>query len=1107
MAILLSIDILRGSAPSRFAFASETVVLVVLAGTIFIALLIAIFLWSRTLKVRVEQKTAELERRTVEVKELNEQLRISNEELQTSNEEYESANEELQLLNDDLNQRNARLAEATEEMRALKDFNEKVIAAVPSVLLVVDRHLKIVSANDKYYATFPGVLEKAEGAFLADALPHALLYEEDMIRKIQDVAQSSTSIRLPEVFYTDEHGVRRFVAVYICAVAGLQSADQPARNVLLVINDITEIKRLENELRSRERYFRNLVHNSIVAIVATDSEANLTLFNEGAERLMGLSSAEIRGTPASGIFFGDTEFDRILDGLRSGGKVEDYETEFIGRNRERIQVSLFATSLREEEGELAGYLIVGIDIRKRKEAERNLLRRNKELSTLYSVGRTLGSSSPAEQRLREAAEQVAAAFASPVCAVAVCSPHDNSCVEKVYAVGAQHLSSKESLDRLVETMTRRVQRQKRAVFGPGLLDDAELCKAVTEPQINGPFISVPLSAGPEVTGSLTIVRLDQPPFESEDIELLSSLGERIAVAIENEKLYATQKENVSQLRALSNATKVIGSILDPDGVLEALTAQAMQISPCRHVAVLLYSPQGDSLSLVASKSAGRTRRWKSGMSFPASGSGLKRLLETPQPSSCSDAEQEKCPLKQALVDAGVTSCLCLPMVFDGSRGVLVLGQDDGRGLSDTAVHILRDLLAHASLSIRNARLYTALQTAYADLKKAQDAMVKAEKYRAIGELSAGVAHDFNNALSIILGRAQHLLSLTQDKAVAEGLKSIENASKDAAGIVRRMQEFSKAVAQKPYSRVDVNDMVRQVLDIIEPRWRELAEVEGVELKVSHKLQKVAPISGDVGELREALTNILFNSIEAMPRGGKLSVRTGVRGDRVFIEIKDTGSGMSPEIQKKIFRPFFTTKADGMGLGLSLVYGTVNRHNGELQIESQPNKGTEVTLSFPIDASAREVRETVAPYPLRKATVLIVDDNREVTQTLRQMLESASHEVTAVTNGEEGIKKYRESKFDVVLTDIGMPGLSGWEVSRAIKAHDHDAKIILITAWGVQLDPERLKESGASLVIQKPFEKGKILSAIEDVLPACQSTPRDAGRAGGTAGSSGARRAP
>lgn len=1093
MAVLLSIDISLGAIPLLLAFEPETVA--ALAAIILVSLA-AIFLWTRTLRIRVEQKTEELERKAAEIRRLNEQLRISNEELQTSNEEYESANEELQLLNDDLNERNLRLAEATEQMRALKDFNEKVITAVPSVLLVVDRHLNILSANEKYYAIFPGILEKAEGAFLPDAFPRLFLHEYDIIRKIEEVAQTSAPVDLPEVSYVNEERVERFLDVYICPVATARGGEKQACNILLVIDDVTEMKQLENEIRGRERYFRNVVNNSIVAIMATDSEANFTLFNEGAEKLLGTSSPQMRGTPASKIFLHEPEFHEVLDRIRSGERVEDSETELVNPAGagEKVQVSFFATSLCDEKGELTGYLMVAIDIRERKRAEQDLLRRNKELSTLYSVGHTLSVSSPIEERLRQTAEQVLAAFVCHACDVAVCSPDDSSVVEKVYSAGAHEGANEETIGKVCEIVTARVLQKQEAVFGASLAADDELSTMVSNAHIDGSSISVPLPAATGIVGSLTIIKLDQPPFVSEDVELLSSLGQRIATAIEHEKLYAKQKENVSGLRALVKATRVVGSILDPDSVLEALTTEAMHITPSRCAAVLSYSSDENSLSIVAAKSGSKTPRLKKGMSFSVKDSPIEGILETLQPSSCSAADEKKCPLKEALVEAGANCGLCLPIVMDGSFDVLTLGHDGPRALSDTAIHILSELLAHAGLSIKNARLYTALQTAYGDLQKAQDAMVKAEKYRAIGELSAGVAHDFNNALSIILGRAQFLMSSIKDKKVLKGLKSIEKASRDAANIVRRMQEFSRAATQKPYSRVDVNKLVREVLDIVEPRWRKLAQVEGVQLKVVHNLEKVGPISGDAGELREALTNILFNAIDAMPDGGKLSLRTGVRRQSVFIEVKDTGIGMPPEVQEKVFQPFFSTKADGMGLGLSLVYGTIKRHSGQIKIKSRPKKGTAVTLLFSIDLSASEAREPAQPYLTRKATVLIVEDNPEVTRTLRQVLEGASHKVTAVTDGQKGIGKYRESKFDIVITDIGMPGLSGWEVSKAIKTHDPDARIIFITAWGVRLAPERIKESGASLVIQKPFEKSRILSAIENLLgsapPGARHTPQE-----------------
>ena len=1062
-------------------FGLETAVLMALAVVISAGVVAFVFLWSRTLRIRVEEKTAELERKASEIRELNAQLRITNEELQTSNEEYESANEELQLLNDDLNERNARLAEVTEQTRALKDFNEKVIAAVPSVLLVADRHLKVLCANDKYYSTFPNLLEKAEGAFLPDALPHSLLYGHDILHRVQDVVQTSSFCHLPSASYLDQNQSERFCDIHICPVSAEASGQERPCNVLLVIDDVTEIKRLESEITARERYLRNLVNNSIVAIMATDSDGNFMLFNEGAERLLGISAEEACGTPACQVFLSEADLHQIIERLAAEAKLENYETDFVCGTDEKIEVSLFATSLRNEKGELIGHLIIAIDIRERKRAENDLIRKNRELSTLHGVGHTLSSSDPIDERLRRVAAQTAAAFGCQVFALAVCKPEDISRVEKVYAEGANHFPSEDVLYRTCEIMTRRVHAQKMPILGASLPGDGDLSGAMMSVEDDGSFISVSFQAGNKVAGSLTIIRLGGAAFQAGDENLLSSIGQRVAMAIENERLYAGEKQNVSRLRALVEATRVIGSVLDPESVLEALITKVLEIIPSQHAAALTCGSEAQSLSVVASKSTGEGNALKKGTAFPARGNNVEEAIRTSRRCACSIGGQRDCPIKAELAGAGARSCVCVPIALDGSFVLLVIGQDEDRPITDAEMHIVSDLLAYSGLAIKNARLYTALQTAYADLKKAQDAMVKAERYRAIGELSAGVAHDFNNALSIILGRAQFLMTMTKNQQILKGLKSIENASRDAASTVRRMQQFSKTVSRKPYCRVEINDVVRQVLETIEPRVRELAEVGGVRIHVANKAQKVEAVSGDAGELRDALTNILFNAMEAMPRGGNLTVSTGLSGESVFVEVQDTGVGMAPEVQKKDFQPFFTTKPNGMGLGLSLVYGIVKRHGGQIQIASQPNEGTTVTLLFPVDLSASEVREDAEPAVTTRARILIVDDNVEVTQTLRQMLENASHQVTTATDGEEGLRKCRESRFDIVITDIGMPGLSGWDVSKAIKAHDPEAKIILITAWGVQLDHKKVKESGASIVIQKPFDKSRILSAIEQVL--------------------------
>ena len=1081
MSVLVGAGRIAEPAIMGLAVSMQSLVPFAAAAIVLIAFFTILFLWNRTLRLRVEQRTCELEKKSAEIRQLNEQLRISNEELQTSNEEYESANEELQLLNEDLNKRNVRLAETMEETRALKDFNEKVIAAVPSALLVLDQHLRVLTANESYYASFPGLLAKPEGAALTEALPLSFLRETDLIRRAESVARGHSSLRLPDVCWVDDQGNERFFNVTLSPVAGATAGEGRTGNVLLLMDDVTQRKRLEQEIEARERYLRKLVDNPLVIVLTTDENGAVTLFNHGAERLLGHSAEEMRGTPAAGIFSDEADFRVIRERLESQEKVENYETTLTGQGGEKIEVTVFATTLRDENEDGIGYLLIGIDVREKKQAERNLLLTNRELMTLYSIGQMVTSSAPLEERLQAVVEKVREAFECRVSALTLRDAEDARRVEKVYAAGDEPFPKGAALSNALEAAMQRHVSQRSVFLSGALSEDADVAAAFDELREGESFVSVPLSVGAETVGCLMIVKVLRPAVVDRDVGLLSSIGQRIAMAVENDRLYAREKENASRLQAVVNATRAIGSVLDPEGVLEAITAQVGNVVSCTYAAILSYGAEKRRLSVVSYSGKKESLAATTGMSFSTEGALIERVLKSSQVCRCSTSDETKCPLKEAILDMGVSSCLCVPLRFDDTVALLTLGQSNGRRITDMELQILFDFVAHASLSVKNAHLYTKLQEAYANLQRAQDSMIKAEKYRAIGELSAGVAHDFNNALSIILGRAQHLITVSRNQVLLKGLKSIENASRDAAGIVQRMQQFSKSVPRKPFSRIAVNDIVRQVLETIEPRRKELAELRGVRIDAVSRLPKVKPISGDAGDLREALTNVVFNAMEAMPQGGRLTVTTGIRGDSVFIEVEDTGVGMSPKVREKALQPFFTTKPEGTGLGLSLVHGAVKRHNGQIEIRSEPGKGTAVTLLFPIDFSTSEVREPAEPYLTRKGRILIVDDNPEITQALRETLEEASHEVMAVTTGEEGIRMCRETSFDIVITDVGMPGISGLETSRAIRALRPTTRIILMTAWDVRLSPQQMEESAASLAIQKPFEKARILSAIEELL--------------------------
>src|SRR5256884_2993118 len=261
-------------------------------------------------------------------------------------------------------------------------------------------------------------------------------------------------------------------------------------------------------------------------------------------------------------------------------------------------------------------------------------------------------------------------------------------------------------------------------------------------------------------------------------------------------------------------------------------------------------------------------------------------------------------------------------------------------------------IAHlTALALASVRLYEERTRAFGELAAAQDQLVRTEKLRALGEMASGVAHDFNNLLASVLGRAQLLMRRVQDPQQLQWLRVIERSALDGAQTVRRLQEFTRIRRDQPMVPLDVTLVVRDALDITQSRWREEPASRGVVIEVRTELATVPPVLGDAAELREALTNLILNAVDAMPTGGTLGLVTTADGDQVEIAVSDTGVGIPPAVREKIFDPFFTTKGpQGTGLGLSLTYGIVVRHGGFVTVDSEEGRGSTFRLSFPSAAT-------------------------------------------------------------------------------------------------------------------------------------------------------------
>jgi PAS domain S-box-containing protein len=375
-------------------------------------------------------------------------------------------------------------------------------------------------------------------------------------------------------------------------------------------------------------------------------------------------------------------------------------------------------------------------------------------------------------------------------------------------------------------------------------------------------------------------------------------------------------------------------------------------------------------------------------------------------------------------------------------------------------------------------------------RRMEEQLLQSEKLRAVGEMASGIAHDFNNALAIILGNVQLLLYHTQDPGLRETLKTIERVAKDSAQTVRRLQDFTRKKGSEELFRLDLNAVIRDAIKITKPKWKDVVQGKGVHVEMVLNFEEVPPVSANASELREVITNMIFNAIEAMKEGGKIEIRTFRRKDKVYIQISDTGAGMSEEVQRKIFEPFFTTKPfTNTGLGLSMSYGIIKRFGGRIEVESKEGSGTTFTITLPVGIEGKEeVRESSSIKKSRPGRILVIDDEALVRSVLSQILSQAKHQVTVAENGENGIQLFGEKGFDIVLTDLGMPNMSGWEVCKAIKKISPHTPVGMITGWGMEVDQPNHVESRVDFIISKPFDFNQILNVVAETMESKVMSP-------------------
>ena len=408
------------------------------------------------------------------------------------------------------------------------------------------------------------------------------------------------------------------------------------------------------------------------------------------------------------------------------------------------------------------------------------------------------------------------------------------------------------------------------------------------------------------------------------------------------------------------------------------------------------------------------------------------------------------------------------------------------------LYLVADLLGPA---ISNCQLFDRLRVTYEELRTTQAQLIRNEKLRALGELASGVAHDFNNSLCGVVG----FLEITMmDKLLSSSnranLELARTCALDAAKTVHRIQDFARARPKDAvFLPLDLSELVRETVELTRPKWENLDRSRAQRIVLQMNVVSAGSILGNAAELREVLTNLVFNAVDAMPQGGTLTVRTWSRDEAVWVSVGDTGIGMLPAVQQRLFEPFFTTKGErGNGMGLSVAFGIVKHHGGDITVASEVGRGSTFTIRLPAASpkharspgdKAGKVQAVASGDPaFPSLRVLVVEDEDAVRQFLASVLAKLGHQPRLTCNGNEAMQAFAEESFDVVVTDMGLPGINGQEVARRIAERAPGMPIVLLTGWADQLKSEAKPLPCITRILGKPVTTQELAATLQAVCP-------------------------
>ncbi len=900
----------------------------------------------------------------------------------------------------------------------------------------------------------------------------------------------------------------RNAALYAEALARLEEIQALQR----VVSETLSAPTLETALRAVVREMRNLLRSDAAVCSPIDSRTGRirALMTSGtrAEGLPGYSPADGHGLASlvvrekrpmrSDDYLGDARFARtpaMETWARAEGVAAMIAAPVLDSSGEVI--ALFWAfnrtptpfTLRHEAtlSSLAQQAALAIGKAHAFEEER---RRANETAALLDIARACTSTLELMPLLKEVSRRTAAALGAERCAIFLWRGGHLVPVMAQFADGHEDLGMwarfKALRTQWVEETPAHAEaiRQRRPVI---VTRDSPLAPPDWFDSLGlGSALVVPLLSSDQVVGTLGLDACSDRAWPQSQLDLAMTIAAQVALAVDNARHYEDARQRAAEVETLARIGETLTSTLDTQKVLEGIADSAAALVGAQRVVVFELDPATPCLRARVVRGMdvepGLTLRLGQG----AAGSAVLRLepvwsddvLEHALPGYEESYAQSNVPLGALVRAYGGRAVLAVPVISrETALGAVCVCWDEVHRPAEREVRMLSALGREAAIAMENARLVGDLRQTLEELRAAQETLIRGATLRAVGELAAGAAHHLNNLMAVVLGRTQLLLLRKPDAATAASLRSIERAAFDAADTVRRIQGFAGTAKVGPATRFDLNAVIHEAIEFTRSRWEDEGTVRGTRVAIEVRPGPIPEVSGHLAEIREVLINLILNAVDALPKGGLVAIATRAEPGKVIVSVTDSGPGMSPEVKRRAFEPFFTTKGlKRTGLGLAVAYGAIERHGGQITLESAPEGGTTVTFWLPAAGDEQAAGSAAEPQPPRVGSVLVIDDEADVRELVADVLMSQGHRVTAAASGREGLARFEAERYDVVLTDLGMPDLDGWEVARAIKSSRADVPVLLLTGWADPTDDP----STAALVdgiLKKPFAVDELAAAV------------------------------